>query len=68
MQTALNARQQRSLQALKNKVENGRSYNSTVQVTVAQLAALQAAYDAGKASGIPLTPEVIAVAAKLGLK
>ena len=64
----LNKRQQNSLAALQNKVENGRGYVSTVQVSAAQQAALQGAWDAGKASGIPLTLEVIAAAARLGLK
>lgn len=64
----LTKRQQNSLAALQNKVENGRGYVSTVQVSAAQQAALQAAWDAGKASGIPLTLEAIAAAARLGLK
>jgi len=64
----LNGRQQNSLRTLQNKVENGRGYQSHVAVSDAQMRALQAAYDAAKASGLELPPEVAAAAAKLGLK
>ena len=64
----LNTRQQRSLRTLQNKVEDGRSYADTVRVSAAQQAALQAAFDAAKASGMAMPPEVAAAAAKLGLK
>ena len=64
----LTARQQRSLNTLQNKVESGRGYVDTVRVSAAQQAALQAAYNAAKASGAVLPPEVAAAAAKLGLK
>ena len=63
----LTARQQRSLNTLQNKVESGRGYVDTVRVSAAQQAALQAAYNAAKASGMALPPEVAAAAAKLGL-
>lgn len=64
----LSRRQQNSLHALQNKVESRRSYASTTVVSNAQMAALQAAYNAAKASGMALPPEVAAAAAKLGLK
>ena len=64
----LNTRQQRSLRTLQNKVESGRGYADTVRVSAAQQAALQAAFDAAKASGMAMPPEVAAAAAKLGLK
>ena len=66
--SALNARQVNSLRTLQNKVENGRGYTNTVQVSAPQMLALQAAYNAAKASGMELPPEVAAAAAKLGLK
>ena len=59
-------RQANSLTALQNKVENSRGF--TMRVSDAQMRAMQAAYDAAKASGLPVPPEVQAVAAKLGLK
>ena len=64
----LNKRQQNSLRTLQNKVESGRGYVQTMQVSDAQMRALQAAYSAAKASGHALPPEVAAAAAKLGLK
>ena len=64
----LNKRQQNSLRTLQDKVENGRGYTNTVQVSAAQMSALQSAYNAAKASGLQLPPEVAAAAAKLGLK
>ena len=64
----LSKRQQNSLRTLQDKVENGRGYTRTVQVSAAQQAALQAAYTAALASGIPLTPETKAAATSLGLK
>jgi len=64
----LNKRQQNSLYALQNKVEKDRGPQATVRVSNAQMQALQAAYDAAKASGIPLPPEAVAAAVKLGLK
>ena len=64
----LNKRQQNSLRTLQDKVENGRGYTNTVQVSAAQMYALQSAYNAAKASGLQLPPEVVAAAAKLGLK
>ena len=64
----LNKRQQNSLRTLQDKVENGRGYTNTVQVSAAQMSALQSAYNAAKASGLQLPPEVVAAAAKLGLK
>ena len=64
----LNARQHNSLRTLQNKVESGRGYVDTVKVSDAQMRALQAAYNAAKASGLELPPEVAAAAAKLGLK
>jgi len=63
----LSKRQQNSLAALQNKMERGHRYDA-IQVSAAQQAALQAAWDAGKASGIPLTQEAIVAAARLGLK
>ena len=64
----LNGRQRRSLSTLQNKVESGRGYVSTIAVSDAQMRALQAAFDAAKASGHTLPPEVAIAAAKLGLK
>ncbi len=64
----LNKRQQNSLRTLQNKVEYERGYKATIPVSNAQMAALQAAYNAAKASGMELPPEVAAAAAKLGLK
>ena len=66
--SSLNKRQHTSLRTLQNKVESGRGYMDTVRVSDAQMRALQAAYNAAKASGIALPPEVAAAAAKLGLK
>lgn len=66
--SGLNKRQYSSLRTLQNKVESGRGHVDTVLVSAAQQAALQAAYDAAKASGLPLAPEIIATAEKLGLK
>jgi hypothetical protein len=63
----LNARQQHSLRTLQNKVESGRGYVDTVRVSAAQQAALQAAFNAAKASGQAMPPEVAAAAARLGL-
>ena len=64
----LNGRQRRSLSTLQNKVENERGYRSHVTVSDAQMRALQAAYDAAKASGLPIDPKAAAAAAMLGLK
>ena len=64
----LNGRQRRSLSTLQNKVESGRGYRDTVQVSDAQMRALQAAYDAAKVSGVPIPPEALAAAKQLGLK
>lgn len=64
----LGKRQQNSLRVLQNKVESGRGYRDTVQVSNPQMRALQAAFDAAKASGVAMPPEVAAAAAKLGLK
>jgi hypothetical protein len=64
----LSAQQQRSLRALQNKVENRCGYATHTTVSDAQMRALQAAFDAGKASGVPIPPEALAAAAKLGLK
>ena len=64
----LNARQQNSLRTLQNKVESGRGCTDTTLVSIPQMRALQAAYNAAKASGMELPPAVAAAAAKLGLK
>lgn len=65
----LSKRQQNSLAALQNKVEQQpRGYAATTRVSNAQVAAMQRAYDVAKASGLPLAPEVIAAAKALGLK
>ena len=66
---SLSARERNSLTALQNKVEQQpRGYAATTRVSDAQMRAMQAAYDAAKASGLPLAPEVIAAAKALGLK
>ena len=64
----LSKREQNSLRALQNKVENTRGYQSHTTVSDAQMRALQAAYDAAKASGLPIDPKAAAAAAMLGLK
>ena len=64
----LSKREQNSLRALQNKVEDRRGYHSTVVVSDAQMRALQAAYDAAKASGLPLDDKAKAAAVMLGLK
>jgi hypothetical protein len=63
----LNGRQKNSLRALQAKVEQPCSY-ATTRVSDAQMRAMQAAYDAAKASGLPLAPELLAAAKVLGLK
>ena len=65
---SLGKRQANSLRALQDKVENGQGYVTHTRVSDAQMRALQAAYNAAKASGIALPPEVAAAAAQLGLK
>ena len=64
----LSKRQQNSLRALQNKVENHRGFTTHTTVSDAQMRALQAAFDAGKASGVPIPPEALAAAKQLGLK
>lgn len=64
----LNKRQVNSLRTLQNKVENKQGYVTHTTVSDAQMRALQAAYDAAKASGIELPAHVAEAAAKLGLK
>jgi Zn-dependent oligopeptidase len=68
VRSSLRGTQLRSLTALQNKVESVRGYQQTTKVSEPQMRALQAAYDAAKASGLPLPPEVAAAATKLGLK
>ena len=63
----LSATQQRSLRALQGKVDK-RGYGGTTRVSEAQMRALQAAFDAGKASGIPIPPAALAAAKALGFK
>lgn len=65
---SLDKRQLNSLNALQNKVERDRGINATVRVTNAQFAALQAAYNAAKAAGHAIPPEVQAKARALGLE
>lgn len=64
----LNKREQNSLRALQNKVDKERGHKSYLHVSNAQMVALQAAYDAAKASGLPIPPAAVAAAAQLGLK
>lgn len=64
----LNGNQKRSLAALQKKVEQPRGYGAYTAVSAAQQKALQAAYNAAKASGQPIPPEAAAAAAELGLK
>jgi len=66
VRSSITKRQANSLDALQNKVENNRGF--TMRVSDAQMRALQAAYDAAKASGIALDPTMVATAAALGLK
>jgi hypothetical protein len=65
----LTARQQNILRALQNKVEYEykHGYKTPTQVSAAQQRVLQAAYNAAKASGIEVPPEVAAAAKNLGL-
>ena len=63
----LTARQQNSLRALQSKVEYERGYKATIMVSAAQQRALQAAYDAAKASSIEVPREVFEAAKNLGL-
>ena len=63
----LSKRQLNSLRALQNNVEN--TYRGdNVRVSNAQYAAMQAAFNAAKLSGEVMPPEVIAAAARMGLK
>lgn len=66
--SSLTKRQVNSLTALQNKVENVRGYATTVRTSNAQMAAMQAAYTAAKASGLPIPPHVAETATRLGLK
>ena len=66
VRSSITKRQANSLDALQNKVENNRGF--TMRVSDAQMRAMQAAYDAAKASGLPLDPKMVATAATLGLK
>lgn len=65
---ALNKRQFNSLRALQNKIDQRRGLHETVYVTAAQRAAIQAAYDAVKAAGHTIPPEMLAKATALGLE
>ena len=68
VKSSLRGGQLRSLESLQNKVENARGIKDSVFVSEAQMRALQAAYTAAKASGLPLPPHVAETAARLGLK
>lgn len=63
---SLNKRQINSLRALQAKVDT-RNYMG-VRVSPAQFAAMQAAFDAAKASGLELPPEALKAAKDIGLK
>ena len=64
---ALSKRQLTSLRSLQDKVDIARASQSLVKVTGAQYAAMQKAYTAAKASGMPIPPEAHAAAARMGL-
>lgn len=63
----LSKRQLNSLRTLQNNMEN--TYRGdNVRVSNAQYSAMQAAFNAAKLSGEVMPPEVIAAAARMGLK
>ena len=66
--STLGKRQINSLRTLQNKVESGHSHVTHLVVSDAQMRALQAAYDAAKASGLVIDPKAVAAARQLGLK
>lgn len=64
---SLNKRQLNSIRTLQNKVDTA-WYGTGVRVSPAQLAALQTAYSAVKASGLAIDPKMAEAAKQLGLK
>ena len=68
-EASLSARQLNSIRALQRKVETApRSYMATTRVSPAQFAAMQTAFNAVKASGLPLDPVMLQHAKNIGLK
>ena len=64
-EASLSKRQLNSMRSLQNKLDT-RPY--TVRVSPAQFAAMQTAYDAVKASGLPIDPLMAKAAKDVGLK
>jgi hypothetical protein len=68
-EASLTPRQLNSIRALQRKVETSpRSYMATTRVSEAQFKAMQVAYDAVKASGLPIDPVMAKHAKEIGLK
>lgn len=66
-EASLSPRQRNSIRALQRNVESAH-YGTGVRVSPAQFAALQTAWDAAKASGLPIAPLQYQQAKLLGLK
>lgn len=67
-EASLSPRQRNSIRALQRNVESAHYYGTGVRVSPAQFAALQTAWDAAKASGLPIAPLQYQQAKLLGLK
>lgn len=68
-EASLSKRQRNSIAALQRKVDKpAHSLTATVRISPAQFAAMQRAYDAVKASGLPIDPLMAKHAKDIGLK
>lgn len=65
-EASVSKRQLNSMRSLQRKVNTTTS--GSVRVSDAQIRAMQQAYDAVKASGLPIDPEMAKCATELGLK
>ena len=65
-ESSLTARQLNSVRSLQRKVDTTPALH--MRVSAAQHKAMQTAYSAVKASGLPIDPEMAKAAAQLGLK
>lgn len=65
-ESALSKRQMNSIRALQHKVETTPAMYT--RVSPAQFKAMQQAFDAVKASGVPIPPEMLVHAKNIGLR